>query len=124
MANTTLIVGALLIVIGLVGYFGTETESMTALIPAGFGIALGLLGLLARAESRRKHAMHAAAVLGIIGFLGSARGLTLLPQLLGDGDVERPLAVWAQYTMAVLCLLFVALCVRSFIAARKARQLG
>jgi len=122
MAQTTLVFGGLLIVLGLASYFGTGGESVTALIPAFFGIALALAGLLARREAWRKHAMHVAAVVGVLGFLGSARGLLQLPLLLTAGGVERPAAVLAQAAMAILMAVFVALCVRSFIAARRARE--
>jgi hypothetical protein len=33
-----------------------------------------------------------------------------------------PVAVWDQAAMAVICLVFVLLCVRSFITARKTRN--
>jgi hypothetical protein len=59
-------------------------------------------------------------MVGVLGFLGSARGLAQLPTLLSGGDVARPPAVIAQSVMAVLSAGYVALCVRSFIAARRA----
>ena len=59
---------------------------------------------------------------GLLGFLGSARGLLQLPALLTGGEVARPAAVMAQSVMAILMLLFVFLCVRSFINARVRRS--
>jgi hypothetical protein len=92
------------------------------LIPAAFGIAfLGLGALAAASEKARKHAMHAAAALGILGCLGSFRGLLGLVTLLAEGQVERPLAVASQSLMFLLCLAFVALCVKSFVDARRRR---
>ena len=41
----------------------------TALIPAAFGLALLLCGALALKESRKKHAMHAAAMVGLLGWV-------------------------------------------------------
>lgn len=122
MAGTTIGFGVLLIVLGLGGYFGTGGESVTALIPAFFGIVLTIAGLVARREAWRKHAMHVAVVVGLLGFLGSARGLLQLPALLGSGGVERPAAVAAQSAMAALMAVFVGLCVKSFVGARRARQ--
>ncbi len=115
--------GGLLIALGFGGWFATGQESPTALIPAGFGLLLAALGLLARKENLRKHAMHGAAMVGLLGLLGSARGLMGLPALLG-GTAERPAAVISQTLMAVLCAVFVWLCVRSFIAVRRAREAG
>lgn len=121
MASVTITFGGLLIALGVGGWVATGQESPTALIPAAFGLLLALLGMLARKESLRKHAMHGAAMVGLLGLLGSARGLMGLPALL-SGEAERPAAVVSQVLMAVLCALFVWLCVRSFIAVRKARE--
>jgi len=120
MAKTTIGVGLALIALGLIGYFATGMVSMTALIPAFFGAGLLLVGLLARRESRRKHAMHFAVALGTVGFFGALPGLFKLPALLA-GEAERPAAVVSQSLMALLLLLFVVLCVKSFIDARRAR---
>ena len=122
MAGTTIAFGAVLIVLGVAGYAGSGGVSYTALIPAAFGIVLAALGALARNEGMRKHAMHGAVLVGLLGFLGSARGLLQLPALMSGGEVARPAAVIAQSVMAILMLLFVALCVRSFINARVRRS--
>jgi hypothetical protein len=122
MANIAILFGVLLIALGLIGWFGTGMESPTALIPSVFGLLLVVAGVIARNESRRKHAMHAAAMVGLLGLLGSASGLLQLPALLAGGEVVRPAAAASKSAMAVLCAVFVALCVKSFIAARKARK--
>ena len=113
--------GLFLIVVGLVGYFAAETQSPTALIPAGFGVLLIVLGFLARKESLRKHVMHAAALIGLIGFL--VPGYMVVSSLLNPPPVPRQAAQIAQGVMSVACLAFVALCVKSFIDARRARTL-
>jgi hypothetical protein len=113
--------GILLIVLGVVGYAATSGVSVTALIPAFFGIVLVGLGLLARNERYRKHAMHVAIVVGLLGLLGTARGLIALPRVMSQADADRPAAVVAQAVMAILMIVYVALGVRSFIAARRAR---
>lgn len=120
MAGVTITFGGLLTALGVGGWIATGQESPTALIPAAFGLLLLLLGMAARKESLHKHAMHGAAMVGLLGLLGSARGLMALPALL-SGEAARPIAVLAQVIMAVLCAIFVVLCVRSFIAARRAR---
>jgi hypothetical protein len=121
MANTAIGFGIAFIVLGLAGYFGTGMVSMTALIPAAFGVVFCLLGLVARDPDKRKHAMHGAAALGVIAFFGSGRGLTKIWPLLAGEPVDRPSAVIAQALMALLSLIFVALCVKSFIDARRSR---
>ncbi len=123
MANTAMLFGGLLIALGIAGYVGTGMASPTALIPSVFGVLLTIAGWIARDESRRKHAMHGAAMAGLLGFLGSASGLVELPALLG-GEAARPAAVISRSAMAVLCLIFVVLCVRSFIDARRSGKLA
>lgn len=121
MANTAIGFGVALIVLGVVGYFGTGAESLTAMIPAAFGILLVIFGLVARNPNHRRHAMHGAALVALLGVLGSGRGLPKILPLLSGEAVDRPNAVIAQAVMALLCLTFVALCIKSFIDARRSR---
>ncbi|MCH8270294.1 MAG: hypothetical protein IH985_03675 [Planctomycetes bacterium] len=116
----TIGLGLVLIALGLGGYFGTGRESLTALIPVLFGLPLALLGVVALKGHMRKHAMHAAAVIGLLGFAGTVKGLMKLPLLLTGGELARPAAVAVQAAMAIVCLLFVVLCVWSFTKARRA----
>jgi hypothetical protein len=116
MANTTVAFGAVLMVLGIAGYFGSNMVSLTALIPAAFGLVLLVLGVIARDPGKRKHAMHVAAMIGLLGFAGSVSGL--LKVLTGNLG-PRPNAAIAQAVMAGLMLIFVAMCVRSFINARR-----
>ena len=118
MPGTTRLFGLILIVLGVASYLMTGRTSVTALIPAFFGAVLLICAIVARAnEGARKHAMHAAVAVGLIGALAAlARGLPAAFR----GDVTRP-AVMSQLAMGVLLLIYVALGVQSFIAARKAR---
>lgn len=116
--------GVTLVALGVISYLVTGGVSLTALIPAAFGAPLALLGVLAFRQARRRLAMHGAVALGVVGFLGSARGIPMLLSLLSGGEVARPAAVIAQALMAVVCALFVALCVASFVAARRAPPLA
>ena len=115
MASTTIVVGLLLTALGLIGYL-VSAISVTALIPAFFGIILLVLGFLARADSMRKHAMHAAAAVGLIGFVGAVMSL-----LRGPLEARSALANVSQISMAIITAVFVALCVKSFRDARRAR---
>jgi hypothetical protein len=117
MVTTTRIVGFVLIAIGIVGYVGTGAASLTALIPAMVGAILLILALVARSPEARKHAMHAAVALALLAALGTLP--RLLPAL-SAGDFSRP-AVISQALMVAALLIYVALGVKSFIDARKAR---
>ena len=104
-------------ILGLAGYFLTGAVSLTALIPAAFGLVIALLGLLARDERKRKHAIHAAVVVALLGFSGSIRGLLQIGGVF-DGTAARPAAVVSQTIMAVLTLGYIVMAVRSFVKAR------
>lgn len=128
MPKLTLLFGALLIALGVGGYAAASAgvlgakASVTAMIPAFVGVVLAGLGGLALQNSIRKHAMHAAAAVGLLGCLaGAGRGLPGLPALV-QGTSDKPLAVILTLSMAVLCGVFVGLCVKSFIDARRRRQ--
>jgi hypothetical protein len=75
-------------------------------------------GLIARDESKRKHAMHGAAIVALLGVLGSAPIAAGLPAAL-NGTSARPLASIESALLLVICLAFVVLCVNSFMAARR-----
>jgi hypothetical protein len=110
--------GLVLIALGIGFYVGTEAP--TALIPAAFGLVLLVLGLVARQERYRKHAMHAAAAVALLGFVGTCVQL-VLALVQSGGEFKRPLGALEQAIMALLCAIFVGLCVQSFIAARRRR---
>jgi hypothetical protein len=118
---TTNALGAALIFLGLAGYGLTGAVSLTALIPAAFGVLFVLAGLLARDDRKRMHAIHAAVVIAFVGFLGSFRGLLGLGKVFA-GTAVRPAAIIAQAIMALLTLAYIVIAVRSFIAARRARS--
>ena len=121
MPSITIALGVALIILGLAGYFLTGAVSLTALIPAAFGLVIAVAGLLARDDRKRKHAMHAAVFVALLGFLGSARGLLQIGGVF-DGTAARPSAVISQAIMAVLTLGYIAIAVRSFVKARASRR--
>jgi fluoride ion exporter CrcB/FEX len=121
LATTTIGFGVVLVVLGVGGYFGTDRVSPTALIPAAFGLLLIIFGALARDDKRRKLAMHIAVTVGLLGFLGTVSGLVDLPALISGGTVARPGAVISKSIMAVLMAVYVGMCVKSFIDARRSR---
>ena len=126
MPFVAILCGLLLVGLGLDGYLDlvdvvrpSATHSPTSLIPAYAGGVLIVCGLLALNERFLKHAMHAAAAVGLLGLLGGAiRGLPRASEL--TADTGGP--VRAQLYMAGICLVFVLLCVNSFIQARRRRR--
>src|SRR5262245_11591636 len=127
MARAAILFGLLLIALGLVGYFAPDTlgvvgekgTSPTALIPAGFGAVLLICGLIVEfAPKARKHVMHLASVVGLLGTVGAVMNLTR-----GPIDLEKA-SVRSSILMAILCGLFLILCIRSFVLIRIARREG
>lgn len=121
MPKFSIVLGIIFIVMGLYGYFGISSESITALIPTFFGIPLLVLGWIGLNEKYLKHAMHGAAVLTLLGFAGTISGLIKFFKMLGGAETARPAAVTVQAIMALLCLLFLIFAIKSFIDARKNR---
>ncbi|MCH2376083.1 MAG: hypothetical protein MK538_18005 [Planctomycetes bacterium] len=121
MPLSTVITGLLLIAAGFSGFAAAnfEPKAATALIPAGVGLLLTICGTIAFRDGARKHAMHAAAMVALLGFL-AAMGRLLSLKL--KGPIEWKLSTYMTLTMSVLCLALVIMCVRSFIAARRARE--
>ncbi len=118
MPNYAIICGLLLVAIGVAGYiYGMmgDRASMTALIPAFIGAVLALLGILAGAkEGLRKHLMHAAVAVALLGFIATAgRLVSRLSELTASP------AVLSQAATAIICLAFVVMAIRSFAAARR-----
>ncbi|MBA2334740.1 MAG: hypothetical protein ACR2M8_10325 [Pyrinomonadaceae bacterium] len=121
MPNVAIVCGALLILIGITGYTSgvmSDKASITALIPAFFGIVLNTLGLLAKMkEDLRKHLMHAAILVALVGFIAAAGRLVLR-----FGELSMTPAVISQIAMAIVCLIFVILAIKSFADARRAAE--
>lgn len=117
MPNNAIWFGRILVLIGIVGYcYGMYggNASLTALIPAAFGILLMVLGHLAVAKDNlRKHLMHAAVVVALLGFILPAGRL-----MSKFSSLSLSAAIVSQAAMAFVCLIFVILAVRSFAAAR------
>jgi hypothetical protein len=111
MTSLSLVTAIALVAIGVLSFVITGGASVTALIPAALGALIGAAALIAdRREAWRRHLMHGAMTVALLGVLGSLRGFALLPSVAGI----------AQVATLVVCAIFLAAGVRSFIAARKA----
>jgi hypothetical protein len=124
----SVVFGSLLIALGVWSYWGDalglwgplgfaspERLSATALIPAYVGLTLVVLGLLAFKESLLKHTMHIASMVGLLGLLAAVGRLAATGNTKGVGGVSL-------MTMTLVCGVFVALCVNSFVQARRRRR--
>ena len=121
MAKITLLFAVLLIGLGLIGFIGTGSQHPTALIPAALGLLLGIFGALSFSSDvrRRKLFMHINVTLALLGFLGTVMGLLQWFQMVAGAAVRNPPATESKAAMALICLVYVVLCVRSFASARR-----
>lgn len=108
-----------MVLVGIIGYaYGamySEYASKTALIPAAFGLVLVLLGFVSqKKENLRKHLMHAAILVALLGFIATAA--RLVPRLSG---ITFTAAEISQIATALICLIFVILAIKSFADARR-----
>ena len=123
MPSFTVRVGVLLIVFGVASYVMSGAASATALIPSVVGALLTLCGVVAlRSAAARSHAMHAAALIALIGVFGTASALLRVPAVLAGEVVPRRPAVIARASMAVILLVYLAFSIRSFVEARIRRR--
>jgi fucose 4-O-acetylase-like acetyltransferase len=117
--------GVVLILLGIWGFVAVNNTYPTVLVPFWFGLALAISGALARTADarRRKLWIHTAAGLGLLGFLSAAtRAIIMLVK--AHGAPDYPIVFTNQVAMAVICLVYVLLCVRSFIAVRRSRKIA
>lgn len=120
MTTTSIFCGAVLMLIGLVGYVYGNSQgsgSITALIPAAFGFVLLLCGVVGAAkEELRKHVMHIAVAVALIGFI-----IVVARLAMRLSSITMSAAVISQLAMAIVCLIFVLAGVSSFARARRER---
>lgn len=114
--NVTLSYGVFLIAWGIVISIVSEAESLTSYIPSALGAPLALSGLMVmRKPEDRKTWMHVAALFGLLCALLGTRFFMIM----GDGITY---ASGSQLMLFITGTAYTVLCVRSFIAARKARE--
>jgi hypothetical protein len=135
-----IIAGILLIVLGSVAWTGTDKTffnepvaaaepdgsvkkaSITAMIPAFVGFPLLILGTLGLQPAWRKHAMHLAAVVALLGALaGLGRGLMKISDALSAATYDEARPVIFSLLMGLICLAVLLAAIGSFRAARRAR---
>ncbi|MEM7125958.1 MAG: hypothetical protein AAF702_06510 [Chloroflexota bacterium] len=115
--KTAILIGLALIALGLWGRFSTGTTSITALIPAFFGLPIAILGFLGRNPQRLKMSMHVVAILALLGIIGT---YTVIIDLLGGGEMS--VSVISRGLMLLLCAIMLIISIVSFVQVRRNRQ--
>ncbi len=114
--QANLVNAAVLILLGLWGYLGSETPSPTALIPVGFGVIFALATPPFKKENKVvAHIIVLLTLLIIIALFMPLRGA------LGRGDTVAAVRVGIMIATSVVAMVIY---IKSFIDARKARKAG
>lgn len=122
MTIITISFGALLILVGLLGFFLTGAAHPTALIPCALGLLLIIAALIGRNPKLHMHAMHGAVLIGLLGFAATAKALIHLPLVMTGHAGTKEAVILSKSATAFLCGLFVLRCIQSFIDARTAKK--
>lgn len=114
--QANLVNAAVLIILGLWGYLGSETPSPTALIPVGFGVIFALATPPFKKENKVvAHIIVLLTLLIIIALFMPLRGA------LGRGDTVAAARVGIMIATSIVAMVIY---IKSFIDARKAREAG
>jgi hypothetical protein len=119
-----MVFGVLLILVGVAGFVSTGSTHPTSLIPSVAGLLFIVFGALANTENSKKKMlwMHIAVTVALLLFLGTIPADIGAFRLSRGATFPHPIAVLEKAGMSLLCLLYVLLCVRSFIQARVLRK--
>ena len=123
MAKLTIGFCVVLVLVSAGFWLATGRTETAALHPAGIGVLLILCGVLSNTENTKQRMiwMHVAVTAGLIGLL--LTGIRALLTLIKGTIAANPLGFDERVVIALICLIYVVLCVRSFIAARRTRVL-
>jgi Ca2+/Na+ antiporter len=114
-----MLIGIALMLVGAMAYALPVHQDFFELIPALAGIIIatgGLVGWLH--DDLRKHMMHLNVIVAFILLLYT--GFKLMRA--GTITVQENITVISDVDTLALCIVFVYLCVKSFIAARQKRK--
>jgi hypothetical protein len=106
MARIIIGFGLLLILVGVIAYFATGRESITALLPAIAGIPVLIAGYLASRPGTQAIGEYGAIALAALLALGTLRGVTALI----GGDVS--VASVVNTGLLIVSVIFVVYAVR------------
>ncbi len=122
MAKITLGFSIIYIIMGVLSYYLSGMASVTALIPAFFGIMYAIFSIIAIIKTNlNKHMLHASMALTVLALGGTFKGFGKLIKWFGGAQFERLLAIQVQGAFFILSLILFCLGIFSFIQARKNR---
>ena len=120
--NLSVYYGLFLILWGIVISLISGSNSLTSYIPSILGFPIFIFSYLSiKFISKKKMFMHIVVLFGLIIFLG---GLDVLRSIISGNAFDNYWADISKLMMMLTGLFFTYQCVRSFIHARKIRDLN
>ena len=121
MENLSIAYGLFLIIWGIVISFLSKSVSFTSYIPSFFGLPILIFAYLSlKFTSKKKLFMHIVVFISLIIFLG---GLDFIRSIISGNLFENYWADLSKLMMMLTGLFFTVQCVKSFIYARKIRDI-
>ena len=122
MENFSVIYGLFLIIWGVIISLLSGSDSFTSYIPSILGLPILIFAYLSiRFISKKKMFMHIVVLFGLIIFLG---GLDFIRSIFAGSAFDNLWADISKLMMLLTGLFFTYQCIKSFIHARKIRELN
>ena len=120
--NFSVFYGSFLIFWGVIVSFMSGSNSFTSFIPSIIGLPILIFSYLSiKFENKRKLFMHIVVFFGLVALLG---GLDVIRSIINESLFSNFWADISKLMMLVTGLFFVIQCVRSFIHARKIKDIN
>ena len=120
--NFSVFYGTFLIFWGVIVSFMSGSNSLTSFIPSIIGLPILIFSYLSiKFENKRKLFMHIVVFFGLVALLG---GLDVIRSIINESLFSNFWADISKLMMLVTGLFFVIQCVRSFIHARKIKDIN
>ncbi len=120
--NFSVFYGSFLIFWGVIVSFMSGSNSFTSFIPSIIGLPILIFSNLSiKFENKRKLFMHIVVFFGLVALLG---GLDVIRSIINESLFSNFWADISKLMMLVTGIFFVIQCVRSFIHARKIKDIN
>ena len=120
--NFSVYYGSFLIFWGVIVSFMSGSDSFTSFIPSIIGLPILIFSNLSiKFKNKRKLFMHIVVFFGLVALLG---GLDVIRSIINESLFSNFWADISKLMMLVTGIFFVIQCVRSFIHARKIKDIN
>ncbi|GAB7018869.1 hypothetical protein [Halostagnicola bangensis] len=103
----SIVLGIVLVALGVGAYVLSDFASVTALIPAVFGVVITALGAVGRETNRERLSIYGVGILALLGVMGSLRGIPDIIALVTGESVDSSVAAISQGAMILISLVLV-----------------